>query len=168
VTHTSLLGALLAALFAPATPHQQPAAKDGTPPEVAKLLDIKPFPIGDSDSPLLKLQKERFNARLEAARLHAQAVRVGALNTYQFNELLTALASNAVDVEQMPEEKVKWMELRVDVLKRQEEMARRRAEAGAENAAASLLAKAARIDAEIDLLKLKDSLKGGKGTGGRR
>jgi hypothetical protein len=163
MTCPALFVALLAALFAPA---QQPAARDDVPPDVSKLLDVKPFAVGDADGPLLKLQKERFNARLEAARLQAQAVRVGALNTQQLNDLLAVLASNAVDVEQQPEAKVKWMELRVTVLKIQEAMALKRVEAGAENASASLLARAARIDAEIDLLKLKESLKGDKGTGG--
>jgi hypothetical protein len=150
------------ALIAP----QQPA--DNTPPELAKLLEMKPFPVVDSDGALLKLQKERFNARLEAARLQARALRAGALNSEQFNELLAVLASNAVDVAEKPDEKVKWMEMRVEVLKSQEAIAQKRAEAGAENASASLLAKAARIDAEIDLLKLKHSLKDAKTTGERK
>ena len=71
-----------------------------------------------------------------------------------------------MDVEQKPADKVKWLQMRVDVLKGQEDIARRRTEAGVENASASLLAKAARIDAEIDLLKLKESLKGDKPPGG--
>ena len=77
------------------------------------------------------------------------------------------LASNAADVEPKADAKVKWMELRVEVLKSQEAMARARVEAGAENASATLLAKAARLDAEIDLLKLKESLKADKGGGGK-
>jgi len=162
--------AVVAGLLAPAAPGlaQQPAPKSDPASDLTKLLAIKPFEVGDSDAPLLKLQKERFNARLEAARLQVQAVRVGALNTQQLSELLAVLASNAVDVEQKPADKVKWMEMRVGLLKGQEEMARRRVEAGAENASASLLAKAARIDAEIDLLKLKESLKGDKPPGGGR
>ena len=151
------------AFLAPAAP---PAAD--TSPALSKLLDMKPFPVADSDAPLLKLQKERFNARLEAARLQAQAVRAGSFNTQQLNDLLAVLASNAVDVAEKPDDKVRWMEMRVEVLRSQEAIARKRAEAGAENAAASLLAKAARIDAEIDLLKLKDSLPGGKGPGERK
>ena len=166
MSHTLLL--TLAVLFASPGAGQQPAARGDTSQEISKLLDMKPFPVGDSDAPLLKLQKERFNARLEAARLYAQAVQAGAMNTQQFYELLAVLASNAVDVEPKPEQKVKWMELRVDVLRSQEAMARKRAEVGAENASASLLAKAARIDAEIDLLRLKESLKGDKGTGERK
>jgi hypothetical protein len=150
---------------------QQPGQKADTAPDLSKLLDIKPFPVGDSDAPLLKLQKERFNARLEAARLQLQAVRAGALNTQQFNDLLTMLATNAVEVERKPEDKVRWLQMRVDVLKSQEAIARKRTEAGVENASATLLAKAARIDAEIDLLKLKESMKGDKadkGSGGRK
>ena len=159
--------AVVAGVLAPAAPGfgQQPGSKADAGPE-AKLQSIKPFPIGDSDAPLLKLQKERFNARLEAARLQLQAARAGALNTQQLYELLGMLASNAVDVERKPEDKVKWLQMRVDVLKGQEDIARRRAEAGAENASASLLAKAARIDAEIDLLKMKESMKGDKGNKG--
>lgn len=159
MSQPSLLGAILAALLAPA-PTQQPTPKTDPPPDLSKLLDVKPFPVHDSDSPLLKLQKERFNARLEAVRLQKQAVRAGAMNTQQLAELLAVLASNAVDVEPKADGKVKWMELRVEVLRSQETIARKRAEAGAENAAASLLATAARIDAEIDLLKLKESMKG--------
>jgi hypothetical protein len=166
VSHTLLIP--FAVLFPSPAAGQPPAARGDTTPQISKLLDMKPFPVGDSDGPLLKLQKERFNARLEAARLNAKAVQAGAMNTNQFNELLAVLASNAADVEPKPEGKVKWMELRVDVLKSQEAMARKRAEVGVENASASLLAKAARIDAEIDLLKLKESLKGDKGTGERK
>src|SRR5579885_816562 len=45
-------------LAAPGT-GQPPDAKGGTAFDVEKLLAIKPFEVGDSDSPLLKLQKER-------------------------------------------------------------------------------------------------------------
>lgn len=159
-----LLPALTAVVLA-LSPAPQ-AARD-TPPEVAKLLMLKPFPAAEADGALLKLQKERFNARLEAAQLQLQAVRAGALNAQQLNELLAVLASNAADVEPKAENKVKWMEMRVEVLKSQEAIARARVEAGAENPSASLLAKAARLDAEIDLLKLKDALKADKGGGGR-
>src|SRR5437763_15797729 len=137
--------AAVAGLLAPAAPGlaQQPAPKSDPASDLSRLLAIKPFEIGNSDAPLLKLQKERFNARLEAARLQVQAVRAGALNTQQLSDLLATLASNAADVEQKPEDKQKWLQMRVDVLKTQEETARRRAAAGVENASASLLAKAA-------------------------
>jgi hypothetical protein len=64
-------------------------------------------------------------------------------------ELLAVLASNGADVETTAEGRVKWMELRVEVLKSQEARARKRVEAGAENAAASLLARAARPAAVV-------------------
>jgi hypothetical protein len=55
---------VLAALFAFPAAGQLPPARGDAPPDLSKLLDAKPFPVGDSDAPLVKLQKERFNARL--------------------------------------------------------------------------------------------------------
>lgn len=72
------------ALLAAATALFVAPPQAGTvPPELAKILDVKPFPVADSDGALLKLQKERFNARLEATHMYLQAVRAGALNTQQ-------------------------------------------------------------------------------------
>jgi hypothetical protein len=151
--------AVIAAVLASAalTAGQPPATKAEPNSALEKLLTAKPFPVGSDDSPLVTLQKERFNTRLEVAKIQARAFRAGALGTRDFNDVLAVLAANGAEVEQKPEDKLKWLELRVEVLRGQEELARRQAKAGPLNAADYLQAKAARLDAEIDLFKMRES-----------
>jgi hypothetical protein len=141
---------------------QQPAAKAEPDSALEKLLAAKPFPVGSDDTPLVTLQKERFNTRLEVAKIQARAYRAGALSPQDFNGLLAVLASNGADVEAKPADKLRWLELRVGVLRGQEELAQKQAKAGPLNAADYLQAKAARLDAEIDLFKMKESARAGK------
>jgi hypothetical protein len=114
------------------------------------------------DTPLKKLQKERFNERLKAAEKINAALRSGQVTGADFDgyvRLLLTLADNGAELEGKPADRVKWLELRIEVLKRAEKIASDRTAAGSEPAQVLHLAKAARLDAEIDLLKLKESLK---------
>ena len=160
----SPLVCLVAAMLFPGVGGSQPpASKEDTRPVFTRILDLKPVAVGPSDTPLRKLQKERYNARLDALRSRARAVQVGAAASGELTRLVVVLAENAADLEDQPEDRVKWFQIRVDVLREQEKLSRQRAEASGAFPGEASLATAARADAEIDLLLLKDFLKkGGK------
>ena len=142
---------------------QPPALKEDTRPVLDRLLDLKPTVVAPADTPLRKLQKERYNARLDALRFQARAVQVGAAARGELTQLIMVLAENAADLEDQPGDRVKWFQIRVDALKEQEKLTRQRAEASGTFPGESGLATAARADAEIDLLLLRDFVKkGGK------
>lgn len=139
----------------------QPPAKDAPRSVLARLAELKPAAADANDHPIRKLQKERYNARLEAAKLAAQAAQAGATTRGESTGLLMALTENAADLEDDPAGRVKWMQMRVDLLKEQEALAKERVKAGASQAAEGLAATAARADAEIDLLMFQEFLKQG-------
>jgi hypothetical protein len=141
------------------------AAADGrveTRPVLDRVAGMKPVPTNSSDSQLRKLEKERFNARLAAAQVQVQAVQAGTGSIHDLSPLILRLAENGADLEEKPADRVKWFQMRVDILREQEQIALERFKAGASPVTSVHLATAARADAEIDLLKLKESLKGGK------
>ncbi|MDB5309522.1 MAG: hypothetical protein JWO38_3724 [Gemmataceae bacterium] len=140
-----------------------PAADpDDSRPVIVRIGDLKPAPADRADRPIRKLQKERFNARLAAAQLQAKAVQAGTGSARDVTILIVRLAENGADLEDRPADRVKWFQMRVDVLRDQEQLEEQRAKAGASPPTDANLATATRADAEIDLLKLKDSLEGKK------
>lgn len=138
---------------------QPPAGKEDTRPVLGRVLDLKPAKGDPADTPIRKLQKERYNARLEALRALAQSVKAGAAAPGELTGLVMVLAENGADLEENPADRVKWLRLRVDLLKEQEQQARARVKAGATFAGEAALATAARADAELDLLLFQEFLK---------
>lgn len=156
----SRLGYLVVAVLYPGDGlSRPPSPKADTQSVFARLLDLKPAASGPTDTPLRKLQKERFNARLDALRVRARAVQSGAIAQGELTHLMVVLAENGADLEDQPEHRLKWFQIRVDVLKEQEELTRQQAEATGTMLGEVSLAIAARADAEIDLLILKELLK---------
>lgn len=148
-----------ALLYVPAPVLSQPPAARDARPVVARLLELKPVPAAPTDPPIRKLQKERFNARLTAARIQLRAVESGTTSLHDTVPLLVQLALDRADLEERPENLEPWFQLRVDILKEQERLAQTQATSGAMLMADANLATAARADAEIELLRLKESLK---------
>jgi hypothetical protein len=140
---------------------QPPAGKDDARSVLTRVLDLKPAPADPNDAPIRKLRKERYNARLEATKALAQTVKAGATAPNELTGLVMVLAENAADLEDDPAGRVRWLQLRVDVLREQERLARRRVKAAATFAGEAALATAARADAEIDLLMYQEFLKSG-------
>jgi hypothetical protein len=120
----------------------------------------------EKDSPLLQLQKER--ARERALRFgKSREVFVIGLERYgewKESELaehmkeLRALWENLDELTTRPDEKLKCAESRVAAMKEFEKFISGRVDAGRDPSQSLDFAKAARLDAEIELLKLKESL----------
>ncbi|MDB5313518.1 MAG: hypothetical protein JWO38_7720 [Gemmataceae bacterium] len=146
--------------FSPAPVNAEPpAAPADTRSVTDRIGELKPVPADPADGPVRKLQKESFNARLGAAKIQLAAVRAGAAARLDLTGLVDRLAVNGADLEDKPADRVKWFQLRVDALREQERMAKSRADVGGILQMDALLITAARADAEVDLLRLRDSLK---------
>jgi hypothetical protein len=170
MTHSSILpSAVLAAAicFVPSSSafcHQ--SALEAKDPEDALLGKLEPFIANGikpepSDSPLRKLQKERCRQRAIALAKYQTLMEIGKSDPSDNAEKLrvsTALAENLLDVFDKPADKLKCYEMRVDALKGMEKFAAQRVEMGTEPSQSLNIAKAARIDAEIELLKFQSSL----------
>jgi hypothetical protein len=144
------------------------APKDSTPKacvivQVAFLAKLMEHDAKDSD--VLKLQKERARDRVRAmAKIH-EAINSGDWNAADLGlyvkeqrllwENLSGLATRPVD-------KLKCAEMRLEAVKEFEKFITARVEVGSDPSQNQDFVKAARLDAEIDLLKLKDALKAKK------
>jgi hypothetical protein len=126
-------------------------------PFVVKL--IKP---DANDSLLVKLQKERAHARALYLNKGAEVALIASWHMayfFEYVEAERAFWDNLMELAMMPEDKLKCAETRVTSAKWFERFISTRVEAGAEYSGRLNVVKAARIDAEIDLLKLKEALK---------
>lgn len=118
-----------------------------------------------TDTPLRKLQKERVRQRAEYVARVREVMKVGRYNATEFVEyqkVQAVLAENLAELKDAAADKIKCYEMRVAALEEAERFIATRVSGGASFPQHLNLVKAARIDAEIDLVKLKDSLKGGK------
>ena len=139
-----------------ATVAAQPAEAKPTLPAFAEEA-IKP---ALTDSPLRKLQKDRVRERVEAVKRFQAALEVGRWDARTFGEyveLQSTLGSNLSDLFDKPEEKVKCYEMRLEAMMEFEKYIEANVKAGNLRSQDSNPARAARIDAEIDLLKFKET-----------
>jgi len=161
-----LILAAAACLAFGATAPAQPEKKGAGPREPA--LDqfvAKAVEPDAKDTPLRKLQKERTRERAVAIALIKKVMETGSWAPAYFSDyikLQVTLAENLAELMDKPEDRVKCYEMRVEALKEAERFTRIRVEAGNEVPQNLNIARAARIDAEIELLKLKEAPKGGK------
>jgi hypothetical protein len=124
---------------------------------VAKLL--KP---AANDSALLKLQKERARHRALYIEINDDIRFLGISCVPDFTNYVEAqrtLWENLAELAVTPEDKLKCAGLRIVAAKEFERFVAMRVEVGSDPAKNLSEAKAARIGAEIDLLKLKETLK---------
>lgn len=124
---------------------------------------IKPDP---KDPPLRKLQKERCRERADALDRITEIVTLGNWSPSFYRDyvkLQITFWENLAELEEKPADRVKYFERRVDAAKEIERFLSVLVNAGNEPPHSHTLAKATRIDTEIDLLKLKDQMeKAGK------
>jgi hypothetical protein len=121
----------------------------------------------DKDTPLKKLQKERVRERAIALERLNECIQVGKWNSNYFLEqtkLQIALAENLAELLDKPADKVKCYEMRLASAKEFEKFIAKRVELGSDPAQNLNIASAARADAEIELMKLKATLKIGNDT----
>jgi hypothetical protein len=115
------------------------------------------------DTPLRKLQKERCIDRAMALAIMRDSIAIGGWNSTDLNDhikLHNTLADNLAELSDKPADWVKWYEMRVAKLKEVEKFMQTRSEVGSDAPQLVYIAIAARKDAEIALLKLKESIKG--------
>jgi hypothetical protein len=150
---------------------QQPAQKKENLTYAAAVREevIKEYALQPNadDSPLRKLQREHCIDRATAISMWRFVIPImswfNPLYFVDYIELHVTLFEDLAELADKPANKVKWYEIRVEKLKEVEKLVKQIYEIGINPPGIDLtLARAARIDAEIELLKLKESLKGGK------
>lgn len=138
----------------------QPAPKEDDP-FIANA--IKP---ASADSPLRKLQKERCRERAIALATIKKVLEVGNYSSSFYHDYVTlqmTFWANLAELMDKPADQVKCFESRVEAAKEIERFMSVRVNSGNEPPQILHLARANRLDSEIDLLKLKERLeKAGK------
>ncbi len=139
--------------------HSQPPAPKEKASVAVRIIEMKEAPADAADNPLRVLQKERFNARLHVAQSAARAVQASVAPVTELVGPVNILALNGADLEDRVEGRVKWLQLRVDVLKEAEQDTQLKQKGPAMSLSEINIIRANRADAEIDLLLLNESMK---------
>ena len=156
---------LLALAASPDPEPKDPKAKEGVTikldPFIAKLVEPDA-----KDSEVVKLQKERARERAIYVVKTQELLKVGDAKSFwnsahfgEYSKEQRTLWENLAGLVSKPEDKLKCAEMRVEGAKEFEKFIEKRVDAGLDPSQNQDFAKAARIDAEIDLLKLKEALK---------
>jgi hypothetical protein len=120
------------------------------------------------DSPLRKLQKEQCSEMASSLIKRFERIIDGLSSQVLLYDLVdimdnySTLFEYAAKLAEKPEDKVKCYEMRVEKLKEIHQVSNTRVQDGTDPPQREAIAKALLIDAEIELLKLKESLKSGK------
>jgi hypothetical protein len=162
-----MLTVLFLVLAAPPSPAQKDAEPKATAPNAAKAVKLDPFiekltEPDAKDTQLVKLQKERARERALYAVYTQEVMRIGnwdAAYYADYTKEVKLLWENLAEVTTKPEDRVKCYEMRLAAAKEFEKFFEVRVQNASDPPTTLHKAKAARIDAEIDLLKLKESLK---------
>jgi hypothetical protein len=147
---------------------QQPPKKEEPETEAAlreKVTKQHGLEPNAKDSPQRKLQKERCIAQALALAQYKQGINFGNwTDDYlaAFLDLNMTFPENLAELTDKPTDKVKCYELRVENFKFVEEFYKFRVEFGTSHSYLEKIVRAACLEADIRLLKLKESLKGEK------
>jgi hypothetical protein len=150
---------MFATLVLAATLAGQPDPKGHpiVPPKLGEVVETL-AKADDKDTPLRKLQKERVRERATYVKRMEEVYTIGqwdAASDREFTQMLIELMANLAELAEKPEDRVKCYEMRVEALKKHEEIITNLVKTGRDRAPSVNRAKAMRIDAEIDLMKLK-------------
>ena len=135
------------------------------------LLKLDPFIVNaikpdPNDNPLRKLQKERCRERALALGCFKIKQEIGRWDLQELKESLKVsvpLTENLLELVEKPGDKIRCLEMRIDFLKVVEKMVEANVIVGGGQFSQDLhTIKAARIDAEIDLLKFKAQMEKAK------
>jgi len=150
-------------LFGDPVKANQPEQKKADPDRdyLLKLDEtiVKAIKANPNDTPLRKLQKERCSEGLISIAKYQDRIRNGSWNSVSFTlfmDLVDSVSRGLQDSMDTREDKINCYEFIRKSLKEFEEFMEQRAVAGTDSTKRYHIAKAARIDAEIELLKLKD------------
>jgi hypothetical protein len=128
-----------------------------------KQFDLEP---NASDTLMRKLQKERCMLLVHALSWQYDVIPItSAFSPGYFTDYIerhATLFENLAELAEKPADKVKCYEMRVEKLKEIERFVKKYYEYGEVKCHELSMARALVIDAEIELLKLKESLKAGK------
>jgi hypothetical protein len=116
---------------------------------------MEPVVVEAADSPLLKLQKQRFNERLRGIQKWLRIDRIPNCDPLPLEpllDLLSQLAADGAALEGTPAGRQRWYDFRVVAHRDLERLFQTLADLGTVRPQAVNLARAARIDAQIDLL----------------
>ena len=117
---------------------------------------MKPVQIDPADSAVRKMMKERFNERLVAVQKTERFLLINVSDAGPSREQmlyvqLPPFIAAGVALEEQPADRVKWFELHLATMRELERVIRIRFEGGYLPRQSLYIAKADRIDAEIDL-----------------
>jgi hypothetical protein len=119
--------------------------------------DVQPVKIAQSDSPLRKLLKERFNTAVEEVRAANALYGSGKTTLDAVLEAMGRFAKAGVELAQTPAERVRYRELTLTSAQTMEAMVQDRFQEGGASLDAMLRAKGVRLDAEIALLREREA-----------
>jgi hypothetical protein len=151
-------------------PTQQAAPQTNDPDDVLEILKLDSVILDAlkpllKDTPLQKLQRERCHERAIALAGFRENIEIGKWEPPCFTlviKLTVALTDNLLELMEKPEDKIKCYELRVEFLKLIENFTDVRVQVGTDPSQNRDIAKAARIDAEIELIKFKERIEKSK------
>jgi hypothetical protein len=143
---------------------QEPPKKEEPKPRDLRAEVIKKYGLepDKNDTVLRKLQKERCIERAMAIAKFKEVIEIGNWRAWESDDyikLLTTFPENLAELSDKATDKVKCYEMRVEMLKDAEKFFKKRSDTGADPTYTLKTVIAARIDAELALLKLKESLK---------
>jgi hypothetical protein len=125
-------------------------------PSVAKAFKSDP-----NDSPLRKLQKDRCRELSSYIAKIETLIEIGKWNPQDFSEYLkicASLSESLLEIVDIPKDKLKCLELCVEILRVGEKFTETRVAVGSDPSQNLNVARAARINAEILVLKLKTEI----------
>jgi hypothetical protein len=121
--------------------------------------EVVPAKINDADSPLQKLLKERYNTAIEEVKSVDALRSRGLVSLETMAEALQRVAQCGVELAATPAERIKHRELNLAAAQAVERIVREKFESATESLQAYLRAKGLRLDAEIALLRERETAK---------
>jgi len=155
--HTVCLAFLsVAALFlAPDARTAQPAEEEWPLLDKIKKLVSEPMKPERSDDAVQKLMKERYNTALVLLEARLNQFLAGRGTASAFEEGLDQVLRARMSLTDKPADLIPLLELRLELAREMEKAAKANFEAGRSDGDAPPAAKITRINAEIDLLRMK-------------
>jgi hypothetical protein len=155
--HTICLALLSVAalLLAPDARTAQPAEEEWPLLGKFKKLVSEPMKPERGDDAVQKLMKERYNTALALVEARLKQFVAGRGTASAFEDGLDQVLRARMGLTDKPADLIPLLELRLDLAREVEKAAEANFEAGRSDADAPPAAKIARINAEIDLLRMK-------------
>jgi hypothetical protein len=125
----------------------------------APALDFKRVEIGEKDSDLRKLLKNRYNATVEELKAVYTLYRGGRVELGDLADCVQRFSKSGVELAETPAERVRYLELSFEAARSVEAIVQRKWAADVEPKQALLRAQGVRYDIEIELLRAREAAK---------